>query len=93
MDKNKQVKPVSLGSLVNDQNGSHGDANQAHGSVKVDINSHGAACIDKVSVDALKQPPTSYASATSNEPMKHTSNFRRLEEIKWCGSFYPYESG
>jgi hypothetical protein len=28
---------------------------------------------------ALKQPSTSYAGATSNDPMKPKSNFRRLE--------------
>jgi hypothetical protein len=30
----------------------------------------------------LKQPSTSYAGATSNEPMKYMSNFRRLEYRK-----------
>lgn len=79
VDKNKQVKPVSLDSFVYDPKGSHGATNQAQGSEKVDMNSHGAVGIDKVGVDALKQPPTSFACATSNEPKKYTSNFRRME--------------
>ncbi|PWA82953.1 zinc knuckle CX2CX4HX4C [Artemisia annua] len=79
VEKNNQVKPVSLDPLVNDPNGPHGASNKYHSSDKLDMNAHGAVGIDKVGVDALKQPPTSYASATSNEPKQHTSNFRRLE--------------
>ena len=63
----------------NDPNGSNGVTNQSHGSDKVDTNSHDVVVIDKVGVDTMKQASKSYAGATSNEPKKHTSNFRRLE--------------
>lgn len=79
VDKNNQMKPVSLDPLVNDLNGPHGASNKSHSYDKVDTNAHGAIGIEKVGVDALKQPSTSYAGVTSNEPKKYMSNFHRLE--------------
>ncbi|PWA91915.1 zinc knuckle CX2CX4HX4C [Artemisia annua] len=47
LDKNNQVKPVSLDPLVNDSNDPHGASNKSHRSDKVDTNAHGAVGIEK----------------------------------------------